>query len=181
MYNINVLVMKRFTGVLSLAILIVFCGLKTEAQTFKFAHINSDELIKAMPEYDTAMAKLQRTQKELVNALELMQVEVNNKLEAYNKDSKNLTDLVKQTKEQEMSDMNKRIQDFQQQAQTQLQEQQTTLTQPIFAKVDKAIKEVGKEGGYTYVFDVSKGQVLYFDETKSTNIIAAVKAKLGLK
>jgi outer membrane protein len=173
--------MKRFLGIISLAVIIVFSAQKTEAKTFKFAHINSDDLIKAMPEYDTAMAKLQRTQKELVNALELMQVELNNKQEAYNKEAKNLTDLVKQTKEQELTDMYKRIQEFQQQAQTQMQEQQTTLTQPIFAKVDKAIKDVGKEGGYIYVFDVSKGQVLYFDETKSTNIIAAVKTKMGLK
>jgi outer membrane protein len=173
--------MKRFSGIISLAVFMIFTGLKAEAQTFKFAHINSDDLIKAMPEYDSAMAKLQRTQKELVNALELMQVELNNKLEAYNKESKNLTDLVKQTKEQEMADMNKRIQDFQTQAQTQLQEQQTTLTQPIFAKVDKAIKDVGKEGGYIYVLDISKGQVLYFDDTKSTNVLPAVKTKLGLK
>lgn len=173
--------MKRFLSVISLAILVVLCVQKTEAQTFKFAHINTDDLIKSMPEYDSAMAKLERTQKELVNALQLMQVELNNKLETYNKESKNYTDLVKQTKEQEMSDMNKRIQDFQQQAQTQLQEQQSQLTQPIFAKIDKAIKEVGKEGGYIYVLDISKGQVLYFDETKSTNILGAVKTKLELK
>ncbi|HVN58588.1 MAG TPA: OmpH family outer membrane protein [Bacteroidales bacterium] len=173
--------MKRFLSVISLVAVVIFLAQKSEAQTFKFAHINSDELIKSMPEYDSAMAKLERTQKELVNALQIMQVELNNKLDTYNKESKNYTELVKQTKEQELSDINKRIQDFQQQAQTQLQEQQSQLTQPIFAKVDKAIKEVGKEGGYIYVFDVSKGQVLFFDETKSTNILAAVKTKLGLK
>ncbi len=173
--------MKRFIGILSLAIFMVFTGHKAEAQTFKFAHINSDDLIKAMPEYDSAMAKLQRTQKELLNQLELMQVELNNKLETYNKESKNYTDLVKQTKEQEMSDMNKRIQDFQVNAQNTLQEQQNTLTQPIFAKVDKAIKDVGKEGGYIYVFDTAKGQMLYFDDTKSVNLLPAVKTKLGLK
>lgn len=173
--------MKRFLGILSVAVFVILIGQKADAQTFKFAHINSDELIKSMPEYDTAMAKLQRTQKELINQMQIMQVELNNKVEAYNKESKNLTDLVKQTKEQELSDINKRIQDFQQQAQTQLQELQTTLTQPIFAKVDKAIKEVGKEGGYIYVVDVSKGDILYFDETKSVNILAAVKTKLGLK
>jgi outer membrane protein len=73
------------------------------------------------------------------------------------------------------------MQEFQQNAQTQLQEQQTALTQPIFTKVDKAIKDVGKEGGFIYVFDVAKGQVLYFDDTKSTNILALVKTKLGIK
>jgi outer membrane protein len=173
--------MKRFLGISAMALFIIFAAQMAEAQTVKFAHINSDELIKSMPEYDSAMAKLEKTRKELVNALEIMQVEINNKYEAYNKESKNLTELVRQTKEQEIQDMQARFQEFQTNAQTKLQEEQTTMTQPIFTKVDKAIKDVGKEGGFIYVFDVAKGQVLYFDDTKSTNVIALVKTKLGIK
>ncbi len=62
-----------------------------------------------------------------------------------------------------------------------LQEKQVELFQPIYAKVDKAIKDVGKENGFLYVFDIAKGSLLYFDETKSTNVMALAKAKLGLK
>ena len=173
--------MKRFLGISAIALMAIFAGQNVLAQSFKFAHINSDELIKAMPEYDSATFKLERQRKELVNALELMTVELNNKYDAYNKEMKNLTDLVKQTKEQELQDAKTRIDNFQAQASTQLQELQSSLTQPIFNKADKAIKDVGKEGGYTYVFDIAKGQLLYFDETKSTNILALVKTKLGLK
>ena len=173
--------MKRFLGISALALFMIFGGQKADAQAVKFAHINSDELIRSMPEYDSAMAKLEKTRKDLVNQIEIMQVEINNKYEKYNKESKTYTDLVRQTKEQELQDMNARLQEFQQNAQSQLQEQQTTLTQPIFTKVDKAIKDVGKEGGFIYVFDVAKGQVLYFDDTKSTNILALVKTKLGVK
>jgi outer membrane protein len=173
--------MKRFIGILALAAAVFFIGGTVNAQTPKFGHINTDELIRSMPEYDTAMAKLTRTQKELTNALEIMQVEFNNKYEAYNKVAKTLTDLVRQAKEQELADMNTRIQEFQASAQTKLQEEQAALTQPIFTKVDKAIKDVGKEGGFIYLFDVSKGQLLYFDEAKSTNILTLVKTKLGLK
>ena len=151
------------------------------AQGFKFGHINSDDLIKAMPEYDSATAKLEKTRKELVNALDIMQVELKNKADAYTKEQKNLTDLVKQTKEQELNDMNTRIQEFQANAQNKLSEEQATLFQPIMAKADKAIKVVGKEGGYLYIFDIAKGPLVYFDETKSTNVIAIVKAKMGLK
>jgi hypothetical protein len=43
------------------------------------------------------------------------------------------------------------------------------------------LSEVGKENGFIYVFDVSKGSLLYFDETKSTNVLPLAKAKLGLK
>jgi outer membrane protein len=173
--------MKRFVGIATLAILIAFTGQNVVAQNLKFAHINSDELIQALPEFDSANVKLEKFRQELINALELMSVELNNKSDAYNKESKNLTDLVKQSKEQELMDMNRRIQEFQTNAQQQLQDKQVELLQPIYAKVDKAIKDVGKENGFMYVFDVAKGSLLYFDETKSTNVLPLAKAKLGIK
>jgi outer membrane protein len=163
--------MKRLLGIAVFTVLLVLGGQKASAQTMKFGHINSEELIQALPEYDSATVKLEKFRKELINALELMSVELNNKNEAYQKESKNLTDIVKQTKEQELYDMNKRIQDFQTNAQTQLQEKQVELFQPIYAKVDKAIKDLGKENGFVYVFDISKGALLYFDETRSTNVL----------
>ena len=77
--------------------------------------------------------------------------------------------------------MQRRIQEFQTNAQQQLQDKQVELFQPIYGKVDKAVKEVGKENGFVYIFDVSKGALLYFDDTKSTNVMPLAKAKLGLK
>ena len=173
--------MKRFISIAVLIIVIAMAGQSAMAQSFKFGHINSDELIQSMPEYDSATKKLDSYRKELVNALELMTVELNTKNEAYQKESKNLSDIVKQTKEQELMDMNKRIQDFQTNAQTQLQNKQTEVFQPIYARVDKAIKDVGKDNGYLYVFDTAKGALLYFDEAKSTNVMSLVKTKLGVK
>lgn len=173
--------MKRFIGIAAITIIVVFMGQNLMAQNLKFGHINSDELIRALPEFDSASVKLEKFQKDLVNALELMSVELNNKNDAYNKESKNLTDIVKQTKEQEILDMNRRIQEFQTNAQTQYQDKQAELFQPIYVKVDKAIKDVGKENGFTYLFDVAKGSLLYFDESKSTNVMPLAKAKLGVK
>ena len=173
--------MRRFIGIAALMIVIALVGQSAMAQSFKFGHINSDELIQSMPEYDSATVKLEKFRKELVNALELMQVEWNNKSDTYQKESKTLSDIVKQTKEQELMDIQKRIQDFQANAQTQLQNNQTEVFQPIYTKVDKAIKDIGKENGFLYVFDVAKGALLYFDETKSTNVMPLVKTKLGLK
>jgi outer membrane protein len=173
--------MKRILGVTVLVMLAVFFGQKATAQNMKFAHINSDELMQAMPEYDSATKKLESFRVELVNAYELMTVEFRNKNETYQKESKNYTDLVRQNKEQELADMSNRLQEFQTNANTQMQEKQATLFQPIIAKVDKAIKDVGKDNGFVYIFDVAKGSLLYFDETKSTNILSLTKAKLGIK
>lgn len=173
--------MKRLIGIVALGITLLVAGQNANGQSFKFGHINSDELIQALPEFDSANVKLEKFRKELLNALELMTVEFNNKNATYEKEGKNYTEAVRQTKEQELIDMNRRIQEFQNNAQTQMQEKQAEFFQPVYVKVDKAIKDVGKENGFTYILDVAKGSVLYFDETKSTNILTLAKAKLGVK
>jgi len=173
--------MKRFIGISVLVILVIFVGQNALAQNLKFGHINRTELIQAMPDFDSARVKLEKMNTELINTAELLQVELNNKYETYLKESKNLTDLVRQTKEQELQDSQKRLTDFQTNAQTQLQEMQVKLFTPVTDKADKAIKDVGKENGFIYVFDLSQNQVIYYDETKSTNVMQLVKNKLGLK
>jgi outer membrane protein len=174
--------MKRIVGIVTIVLaLIIMTGLRAEAQDLKFGHINSEEIMQAMPATDSATATLEAFRQELINELELMSVELNNKSEAYNKISSTLTSIVKQNKEAELMDMQRRSQEFQANAQQLLQAKQMELFQPIYAKVDKAIKDVGKENGFIYIFDISKGSLLYFDETKSTNLVALTKAKLGLK
>jgi outer membrane protein len=170
--------MKKVFGLL-LAAAFIFTAQDGIAQSFKTGHINRDDIIMAMPEYDTAMKAYNAYGQELTNALELMQVEYNNKLDQYVKDSKNLTDLVKTNKEQELADMQTRIANFQQQAQVQLQEKQVELLNPIIEKVTAAINEVAKAQGFVYVYDVRT--LIYFDATKSTDVAPLVKTKLGLK
>ncbi|HZM13830.1 MAG TPA: OmpH family outer membrane protein [Bacteroidales bacterium] len=170
--------MKKVFGLLLTAALI-FTAQDGIAQSFKTGHINRDDIIMAMPDYDTAMKAYNAYGQELTNALELMQVEYNNKLDQYVKDSKTLTDLVKTNKEQELADMQTRIANFQQQAQVQLQDKQVALLNPIIEKVTATINDVAKAQGFVYVYDVRT--LIYFDPTKSTDVAPLVKAKLGLK
>ena len=97
--------MKRLIGLAALVVFMISAG---QAQNLKFGHINSDELIRALPEFDTANAQLEKFRQELVNNLEIMSVELNNKSDAFNKESKNLTDVVRQTKEQELIDLDRK-------------------------------------------------------------------------
>jgi len=174
--------MKKLLLIIVASVFLGLTGQKLNAQELKFGHIDTEALIQALPDYDTAVARLERFYRELSNALELMQVELNNKSFAYERDAANLTDIVRQTREQELYDMNRRIQEFQQTAQQQVQERQAEYFQPIMANVDKAIKDVGRENGFIYIFVVGQGSsVNYFDEAKSVDVMPLVKAKLGVR
>lgn len=170
--------MKKVFGILLFAALL-FTAQEGFAQSFKTGHINRDDIIMTMPAYDTAMKQYNAYGQELTNALELMQVEYNNKLDQYVKADKTLTELVKANKEQELADMQNRISNFQQQAQVQLQDKQAELLNPIIEQATQAINAVAKDGGYIYIYDIRT--LIYVDTVKSTDIGPLVKAKLGIK
>lgn len=163
-----------------LAVIIGF-GQTTMAQTFKFGHINSDELFQSMPERDSVIAKLQAKQTELQNTAEIMQVEFNNKYNDYMTNMETLTKLVRQTKEEELAALQERISNFNQRAEQEMQQEQMALMQPVLAKAEKAIKDVAKENGFTYIFDMARGPIIYFDAAKSEDILPKVKTKLGIQ
>jgi outer membrane protein len=172
--------MKKVFGVL-LMTLLMGTGFTAVAQNLKFGHINSDELFQLMPERDTIMQKLQAKQTELQNTAEIMQVEFNNKYNDYVQNMETLTNLVRQTKEEELAALQERITNFNQRADQELQQTQATLIEPVLNKAEKAIKEVGRENGFTHIFDMARGPIIYFDEVKSINVLPLVKTKLGIE
>jgi outer membrane protein len=146
----------------------------------KFAHINSQELLAAMPESDSAQTAIEKLASNYEQQLEEMQVELNKKYDDYLNNRDNYTDLIRQTKESEIADLNDRIQQFQTIASQELQDKRTQLLRPILDKANSAIKSVAESNNYIYVFDISQGNPIYFSE-QSVDILPLVKAKLGVK
>lgn len=79
------------------------------------------------------------------------------------------SELVKKTKESEILDKQKRLQEFEQNASITLQQRNLDLYQPIYAKIIKAIEKVATENGFAYILDLSKGSVV-FTSKDSQNI-----------
>ncbi len=144
----------------------------------KFGHINSAELLGLMPERKVAAAKMDSITKDVQKQLEEMMNEYRTKQEKYSAEASKMSELLKKDKEEELGNLANRIQNFQQQAQATLEEEEQILINPIIDKAKKAIEEVAKENGYTYIFDTSVGAVLYWEE--SDNVLALVKKKLKL-
>jgi outer membrane protein len=157
-------------------------GSTLKAQSQKIGHINLQELITAMPESDSAQSKLQKTAKEMDSNYQQMQVEFNKKYEEYTKNSKDYNDLVKSTKEAELQDLSKRMQEFQTSAQQKLQEQNQKLLKPILEKANKAIGDIARENKFTYILDTPpQGGAVIYTGADAIDIMPLAKKKLGLK
>jgi len=172
--------MKRIA--LFMGLLCIFPGVYTFAQSnLKLGHINKQELLTSMPETDSVQKKLDKIAKDLQSQMEQMRVEFNKKYEDYTANSSTWSDLIRSTKEAELQEMNQRMQDFQTNAQQDIQQQQQKLFKPILDKLNNAIDEVSKENKFTYIFDVSPGSTVIFQSADSQDITSMVKKKLGLQ
>ncbi len=159
--------------------MLTFCGASYAQKNIKLGHINSTELMQIMPGRDSAETKFKNEVDAMEAQLKAMTDELEKKYNEYQQKESQYSDLIKQTKQKELQDMNARIQQFQQEAQNSLQTKQQDLLQPIIDKAKKAIEDVAKENGYTYVFDTGAGAVLYHQD--GDDLMAMVKKKLGLK
>ena len=168
-------------GFLLLAIALLFSGVSFAQGTLKIGYIDSQKLMSDMPASDSAQAKLKKFEQTLQSQMQAMGQEYKSKVQAYQNSAGTMSDLIRQTKEKEISDLQQRIQAFQNSASNDIQKKQQELYQPIIKKIKDAIDAVGKEYHYTYILDASKGSgiVLYHDN--GNNVMSLVKKKLGLK
>lgn len=169
--------MKSVFKIYFVAVLFLSAGM-VNAQTLKFAHIDSQALIQAMPETTAAQAEIQKQAKGLDAQMSDMQKEYQAKMAEYSKKQDSLTDIVRQAKIEDLQDLQQRIQSFNTTAQKQLQQKQKELMQPIFNKANETIAVVAKEQGVIYVFDTNA--VLYHSAA-SIDLLPLVKTKLGIK
>src|SRR6187402_2749044 len=100
--------------------------------------------------------------------------EYQTKLKSYEAEATKVTEAVNQERSKEVQDMQKRITDFRDNAQKELQTKNDAIVKPIMEKVRASIQKVGKAKGFQYVLD---GATLLLAD--GTNITADVKKDLG--
>ena len=161
-----------------MAIAIIGTAITLHAQ--KFGHITSEQLLVAMPEYDSAQLKVEELRQHYTLEIERIQVEINKKIEEFSASEASMSDLIKEAKASEIQELQARLQNYSQTAQQDLQQQGGMVMQPVMDKARKAIDEVAKENGLLYVFDLSAGNPIYTSE-ESLDMLPLVKAKLGVQ
>jgi outer membrane protein len=154
------------------------------ANAQKFGYLNSAEILSNMTEVKQADASMETLQKQLQKKGQQMVQAYQAKLQDLQK-KEQAGELSPQQIETEAANLKKeeeKIGKFQRDMEQQILEKRNTLLQPIFDKVNVAIKDVAKENGYNYIFDRNAqagSAILYADETQ--DVTALVKTKLGLK
>ncbi len=171
--------MKNLFKVMFLGIALFVMSGVAQAQV-KIAHVNTAEILDAMPDKAKAEKSLENYYNELQSQLQTMATEYQNKMQDYEANQATMSNLVKQSKEKEIMDLQNRIQQFQANAENEFEAKRSELLKPILDKIQNAINTVGKEKGYTYILDLATGATVYVSDS-AIDATNDVKAKLGLK
>ncbi len=168
--------MKNFFQLAVVALLLLAATTTASAQ--KFGYVNSQAILAEMPEMKAAESGLEALQTQLQKKgramVETFQQDVQ-KLQA-EAQAGNLTPKAQQEESAKLETRQAKIGEFEQSMVEDLQKKRTELLEPIYKKVNDAIKAVAEEQGFQFIFDQ---QVLLYGE-EASDVSAAVKSKLGI-
>ena len=150
------------------------------AQNAKLAHINTSEIFNQMPEIPDIEKQLSTKQEEISKNGQALVDEFNKKAEEFQKLAATSSETVKADQQKQLDQINERYQMFLQNSQKEMEELRQKLLAPVQQKIVTAIKAVGEEKGYTYIFDLAAGNPVYFSTT-AEDATPLVKTRLGIK
>jgi len=146
----------------------------------KLGYVNIQEIFQVMPDLANIEKSIADLNEQYKKELDVMYQEYYAKAKEYQDNLATLAETIKARRQSEIVDIEKRIGTFQQTANEEMQRKQMEMISALREKIIKATAEVGAEGNYTYIFDVSSQAVAY-QSPKAVNVTADVKKKLGLK
>jgi len=148
------------------------------ASAQKIGHVNSQEIMALMPETKQMGEKLDSVQGVYETQLANMQEEFNKKVAEFQQQQQTMSASILEYKQQELAQMEQRLQMFYQTIQKDLQAKQVEYLQPIRDKLLATINKVATAQACTYVMD--QANMLYI-APDALDLTSAVKAELGIK
>jgi len=170
--------MKKIIVIVAVAIM----GLTTNVTAQKYGHLNAQEVLVSVPGYKASAAELERYVN--VKKAEITDMEANLKkaVAKFEAEGKALPKNIQEERYKELQEMSNSVQQFSRKAETKIQEKNQALMNPLLQQIQDAIKTVGKDNGFAYIFDISQGVVLYFDGgTDVTKLVVAELQKNAAK
>ena len=165
--------MKRLKSLLIAGVLFLGTMQTMNAQA-KTAHVDVNEIISKMPAMLDAQKQLEKLSATYDAEYKTMAEEYQNKIKKYDQEAATAGDAVNATRQTEVQDLVKRITDYRDNAQKELQKKESDLVKPLMDKVKAPIQKVGKAKGYQYVLNAADLLL-----TDGPDLTADIKKDLG--
>lgn len=145
----------------------------------KYGHLNSGDILDAMPEYKQMNATIEGKKKQYAYQLQRMYEDYQRKSKEVNEYGISMMEAVREERLKEIDSLQQAISGFEGSAQGDVEKLQMKLMKPLNDKYLKVVQAVAKENGYTYIFDIATGTVAYYPENTG-DVTELVKKKMGI-
>ena len=135
--------MKRLKSLLIATVLFLGTSQTISAQA-KTAHVDVNEIISKMPAMLDAQKQLEKLSATYDAEYKTMAEEYQKKIQKYDQEASTVGDAVNQTRQTEVQDLVKRITDYRENAQKELQKKEADMVKPLMDKIKASISKVGK-------------------------------------
>ncbi len=150
------------------------------AQSYKFGTVDTKAIFDAMPEKVAAENRLNDLSARYHEENKKLESEFNQKYADFQALDPYTPKSIKERRMQEIQENQRKISQFQRMVENDIKTKQAELLDPIKSKIQEAIDSVGVQGGYLFIFDVSKTPVA-FKSSEAADVTPEVKSRLGLK
>jgi outer membrane protein len=141
------------TKTLFVIVMLIAGAIQVSAQeNLKIGYTNADYVLSLMPEAKQIDAELKAYEKQLQNQIQAKYNNLQEKMTDYQNNAATWDDLIRSDKEQEIQTLQQNIQQFSQDAETQMAKKRNTLLKPVYEKIGKAIEDVAVENSYSHIF-----------------------------
>ena len=178
------MIMKNLVSKILVALVTFSLATQLQAQSVqKIGTANVEYILSNMPETKKIESDLQVYEKQLRTQLESKGAEYQRKLDEYQKGVQSglMPTAVIADKEKELMAMQQSIQEFERNAQEDLQSKSLSMLEPVLEKVQASIDKVAAANDYTYIIsthvDYGGSAIVLYSKNKDANDISALVLK----
>ena len=162
--------MKTLRNILpKVLILAIALMLSSAVSAQKYAYIDSDYILKNVPEYQDAQSQMDELSEKWQKEIEVKFVEIEALYKKYQADVVLLPADMKKKREDEIINFEKEVKQFQQEKfgqEGELFQKRQELIKPIQDKIYNALEEIAKAKNYSFVFDKANGASIMYANPK---------------
>ncbi|CAN5559627.1 hypothetical protein BH11BAC2_BH11BAC2_25120 [soil metagenome] len=174
----------------ALAVLVMVVGMVASSSSLfaqKYAYIDSQYILDNISDYKAAQQQLDQLSVSWQKEIEAKYAVIDKLYKDYQAEQILLTDDMKKKREQEITNKEKDVKEFQKQKfgyEGELFKKKQELVKPIQDKIYNAVKKIATEQSYAVIFDKSGDLIMLYTNPKydkSDDVLAAMGYKAGAK
>lgn len=131
----------------------------------KIGYVNSIALLEQLPQKQEAEATLKQLSQKYEQELAYMQNDYNKKYADFMSYQSHMGDNIKLRRMQELTELERQINDFMKVSQQDIKYQESQLIEPLRKRLQQAINAVGIEHGFICIYDTASPSVAFITPT----------------